>query len=105
MNTTEENIAASIRRVARIRAVQCGMEIPDPETAAQDAREGNADDRHVVAMIEGKKIREERERLRAAHGGTAAHASENDGAVCFLNEAQTEMLAISCAFPNDFRAA
>lgn len=104
MNTTEENIAASIRRVARIRAVQCGMEIPDPETAAQDAREGNADDRHVVAMIEGRKIREDRERL--AHGGKAlAHASENDGGICFLNEAQTEMLAISCAFPNDFRAA
>jgi hypothetical protein len=104
MNHTEV-ITTAHRRAERIHAMRANEEIPNPESAESDARPGNRDDACVLAMLEGKKRREEIERLRAARGGTVAHASENDGAVCFLNEAQTEMLGISACFPKDIHPA
>ena len=97
MRSHTEEIAGAHRRAERIHAMRANEEIPNPESAESDARPGSADDRHVVAMIEGRKIREAGERLRAV-----AHASENDGAVCFLNEACDEMLAIGPAMPLKF---
>jgi len=66
MNTRTEDDAAR-RRGARIQAMRSGSEkIPFPESAAQDARPGNRDDATVLAMVEGRRIREQRERLRRA---------------------------------------
>jgi len=73
MRSHTEEIAGAHRRAERIHAMRANEEIPNPESAESDARPGSADDRHVVAMIEGRKIREAGERLRAV-----AHASAEE---------------------------
>ena len=55
---TPENIEAAHRRAERIHAMNNGQQIPHPESAEADMRPGSAEDRHVVAMVKGREIRE-----------------------------------------------